>query len=118
MTCQHCEKPAHAREMCHMHYRRFRAYGDPLHKRRNRGVMDAPVRYPLGPAQAVVITTLLSSPGRVFPWYAMANTQAGFERALKRIRDHYGRDIVETVVKPRGYRMAPETARKLLEAVA
>ncbi len=118
MTCTYCPKPAHAREMCQMHYRRFRFYGDPLHKRRKRGVMDAPVTYPLGPAQTVVLTTLLSAPGRVFPWYAMANTQASFESAVKRIRKHYGPNVVETMAKPRGYRMAPEMARKLTEAMA
>ncbi len=113
MTCAYCEKPAHAREMCHMHYRRFRAYGTPLHKRRKRGVMDAPVTYPLGPAQKQIVVTLLQNPGRVFPWYALGNTEAGFVTALRHIRERYGRDVVETVVKPRGYRMNPVVAKKL-----
>lgn len=112
MTCQHCEKPAHAREMCQMHYRRWRRYGNPLHKRRNRGVMDAPVSYPLGPAQLQIVRTLVENPGRCFPWYALGNTKSGFEGALRRLRRLYGEDVIETVQR-KGYRMRPEIARVL-----
>lgn len=37
-----CPDMAHARGMCNLHYMRFRRYGDPLVKLRQRGRLDAP----------------------------------------------------------------------------
>lgn len=117
MTCKFCPKPRHAKEMCQMHHRRWLRWGDPFHKRINRGVMDGPVRHPLGPAQLQIVLTLMESPGRVFPWYAMAGSRSGFENAVRRIRAHYGADVVQTSVKPQGYLMPRPVAEKLRKAV-
>ena len=113
MTCGYCEKPAHSRRMCQMHYRRWRLYGDALHKRRNRGVLDAPVTYPLGPAQLQVVLTLAQNPGNCFPWWALGNHKNAVGQAVKRIRSHFGEEVVEHVYG-KGYRMRPEIARAVL----
>jgi len=96
-----------------MHYRRWLRYGDPLHKRRARGVMDAPVTYPPGPAQLQLVRTLWENPGRVFPWYALGANRPSVDNALAKLRKKYGPNVILTAVKPRGYVMSRETAQKL-----
>lgn len=32
--CLYCEKPVLARQLCSMHYNRWRRFGDPLHERK------------------------------------------------------------------------------------
>jgi len=117
MTCQHCEKPAHALEMCQMHYRRFRLYGNAFHKRRQRGVMDAPVTYPLGPLQAQILVTLFQNPGRSFSYAALTGSKSGTETAVRILRKRYGADVIETTIVPHGYRLNPATARRLAEVI-
>lgn len=39
-----CDGVAAARSMCNLHYMRFRRYGDPLVKLRQRGRLDAPTQ--------------------------------------------------------------------------
>lgn len=102
--------------MCEMHYQRWRRYRDPFHKRRNRGVMDAPVVHPLGPAMLGVVRTLAENPGVAFPWYALGSSKSGTYQAIRRLRKRYGEDIILTSIN-KGYRMEPRVARAVLSHV-
>lgn len=112
MTCDYCERPVHGRKMCQAHYKRWQRYGDPMHKRRHRGIMDAPVVPPLIPARARIMRTLYENPGVTFPWYALGSSKSGFEYSLRRLRKDYGQGIIETI-PTKGYRMPARTAQVL-----
>ena len=99
--------------MCMMHYQRFIRNGDPLRKKRARGVMDAPVIYPLGPLQTKILETLVANPGRTFSAETLHTTKKSVQQAVARIRQNHGQGAIDTVLG-KGYRLS-ERFRRLQE---
>lgn len=117
MTCEieTCERRRWARSLCQMHAARLRRNGDPLLKRRARGVMDAPVltyvqerrlgrpkHYgpdrALAPRHARVVQALAS--GELRRYEDLVPFTGGSQRSLmhvvSKLRRRFGFDIIET----------------------
>ena len=116
MICLHCDRPGVGRNMCQTHYSRWRRNGDPLLKRRNRGLLDVPAVPSLGPVQTRILLTFVKNPGVTFRSYQLHKSPRALERVLKGIRQTYGQDTISTVIR-RGYRMEPRIAARVAEGL-
>ena len=112
--CLYCERRVHARKMCQAHWGRWWRNGDPLLKRRNRGILDVPAVQPLGPVQAKILITLVQNPGRAFPRHHLYETAGGVYAAIYGLRKRYGPNVITTASGGKGYYIEPETAKRLL----
>lgn len=120
--CERDEKLV--RGMCRLHYARWRRQGNPLVKRRARGVMDAPVvtyrqlrqevqppmvrgRWKMRPAEVAVLVRLAERGTLRYEElceYA-GLTPLSLSVTVSRIRARFGYDVIETV-RDYGYRLA------------
>lgn len=114
-TVESCWRPITSRQLCQMHWKRWKRNGDPLIKRRARGVMDAPVvpyvpRRPkregpfLGPQQTRLLCLIWREPVELT---VIAN-ELGVQPAcvmqkVSNIRRRFGYDAIRTSL-PKGKR--------------
>lgn len=105
-----CPRKVASRGWCHMHYGRWRRNGDPLIKRRARGVMDAPVtplreRKPIVPGVRRLTDNqrdLLVAMRSPVPIRDLAEkfgtSRAMIENRVCRIRSKFGYEVIITTI--------------------
>lgn len=127
-----CSRESRVRGLCGLHYGRWHRLGDPLMKRRARGLMDAPVltyrqeralteprrpKLPIPPRSSKVLLVLTEARGIVSRQELSRRTGAtegAVQNAVGRIRARFGYDVIRTHAL-RGYQLVD--AHAVLESL-